>query len=122
MKASIHIKVIGALLVVGFAAACSSASKDKATQLEELRAQQTKLGGEIRKLEAELAAENPVSKAKMKDVGVIELAPRSFDYFIQTQGAVEAIDNIMVSARAMGNVAQVLSREGDIVSKADGFE
>ena len=117
MKSSIHIKVIGVLLVVGFAAACSSATKDKKTQLEELKVQQTKLSGEIRKLETELAKENPVSTAKSKNVGVVELVPRAFDYFVQTQGSVEAIDNILVSARTAGNVAQVFSREGDVVSK-----
>lgn len=98
--------------------ACSSASKDKATQLEELKSQQTKLTAEIRKLEDELARENPTeSKAKSKEVGVIELTPRRFDYYIQTQGAVEAIDNIMISAKTAGNVSQVFSREGDVVTR-----
>ncbi len=97
---------------------CSSAPKDKKTQLAELKAQHAKLSGEIRKLESEIAKENPGAKApKSKDVAVTELILRPFDYYVQTQGSVEAVDNILVSARTVGMISQVFVKEGDIVSK-----
>jgi len=50
-------------------------------------------------------------------VGVTEVTPKPFDYFIKTQGAVEAIDNILVSARTAGVLSVVNAREGDVVTK-----
>ncbi len=120
MKTKFYIHILGAVVIAGLMAACSAASPetDKNAQLEKLKSQQTKLTSDIRKLEAEIAKENPEAvKAKSKEVGVVSIAAHKFDYFIQTQGAVEAIDNIMISSRTAGNVSQVFSREGDVVTK-----
>ena len=120
MKTKFYIHILGAVVIAGLLAACSAASPetDKNAQLEKLKTQQAKLTSDIRKLEAEIGKENPETvKAKSKEVGVVSIAPHNFDYFIQTQGAVEAIDNIMISARTAGNVSQVFSREGDVVTK-----
>ncbi|MBY0433147.1 MAG: efflux RND transporter periplasmic adaptor subunit [Cyclobacteriaceae bacterium] len=118
MKTKLYSNLVLALMIGIFAAACSSASKDKNTQLAELKVQQTKLAADIRKLEAEIAKENPEAvSAKAKDVVVTELAARPFDYYVQTQGSVEAVDNILVSAKTMGVITHVFAREGDVVSK-----
>ena len=120
MKTKFYFHILGAIVIAGLLAACSAASPetDKNAQLEKLKTQQAKLTSDIRKLEAEIGKENPETvKAKSKEVGVVSIAPHNFDYFIQTQGAVEAIDNIMISARTAGNVSQVFSREGDVVTK-----
>lgn len=118
MKTNFYISILGALVIAGFLAGCSSASKDKKTQLQELKEQHTKLSGEIRKLEEEIAKENPgTPTAKTKEVAATELVLRPFDYYVQTQGSVEAVDNILVSARTMGVISQVFVREGDIVAK-----
>ena len=120
MKTKFYFHILGAVVIAGLLAACSAASPetDKNAQLEKLKTQQAKLTSDIRKLEAEIGKENPETvKAKSKEVGVVSIAPHNFDYFIQTQGAVEAIDNIMISARTAGNVSQVFSREGDVVTK-----
>jgi len=118
MKTRLYTNILIALLIGIFAAACSSSSKDKATQLAELKIKQTEIAAEIRKLEAEVAKENPTaSKARTKEVGVSEVKPGKFDYFIQTQGSIEAIDNIMVSSKGAGVISQVFSREGDVVTK-----
>lgn len=99
-------------------AACSGSSKDKATQLKELKAQQAALANKISELEKAGAIENPsMDIRRAKEVGVVALAPRPFDHYIKTQGAVEAIDNILVSAKTMGVVTQVFVQEGDLVSK-----
>ena len=120
MKTKFYFHILGAIVIAGLLSACSAASPetDKNAQLEKLKTQQAKLTSDIRKLEAEIGKENPETvKAKSKEVGVVSIAPHNFDYFIQTQGAVEAIDNIMISARTAGNVSQVFSREGDVVTK-----
>ena len=118
MKTRLYFNILLAIVVAGLLVACSAASNDdKKVQLEKLKAQQAKLSTEVKKLEEEIAKENPTAvTAKAKDVAVAQLAPRPFDYYIQTQGAVEAVDNILVSARTMGVISQVFVKEGDIVS------
>ena len=115
------IRTISPILIAAMIAllpGCSSTTKDKPTQLAEMKAQQAKLAVEIHRLEDEIAAENPEGVVvRSKDVVVLELKPRSFDYFVQTQGAIEAVDNILVSARTMGVISQVFVKEGDEVTK-----
>ena len=118
MKTRLYFNILLAIVVAGLLVACSAASNDdKKVQLEKLKAQHAKLSTEVKKLEEEIAKENPTAvTVKAKDVAVAQLAPRPFDYYIQTQGAVEAVDNILVSARTMGVISQVFVKEGDIVS------
>ena len=118
MKTRLYINTLFVVAIAAVAASCSSSSKDKPTQLAELKAKQTEVSNAIQKLEAEIAKENPtVSKARTKEVGITEVKPAKFDYFIQTQGSIEAIDNIMLSAKGAGVISQVYSREGDVVKK-----
>ncbi len=118
MRTNLYISFASAATLAILIAGCSAATNDdKKGRLEKLKAEQAKVNTEIAKLEAELAKENPDANVKYKQVGVTELAPKSFDYFIKTQGAVEAIDNIMVSAKSAGVLSQVYAREGDVVSK-----
>ena len=101
-------------------AACSATTPDddKQSRLKKLKEEQASLSKEIKKLEDEIAKANPDSVAvKAKEIAVIDLAPRSFDYTIQTQGSVEAEDNIMLSAKSMGVVTAVHVTEGQQVSK-----
>ncbi len=91
---------------------------DKAAQLEKLKAEQVELTKKIGVLEKELAAQNPEEIAvRMKEVNVMELVPRKFDYFVRTQGVVESKDNILVSAKTMGEISSVLVTEGQSVVK-----
>ncbi len=119
MKKNIYTNLIGALTIAAVIAGCSSSSKDKVTQLKELKEQQAKLTSEIKKLEEAIAKETPDSlrTARVKEVVVSALAPRKFDHYVQTQGAVESDLNIQVSAKSPGVVTQVLVREGEMVSK-----
>ncbi len=118
MKNRFYLSTFALLFLGLLLGACSSAPKDKATQLAEMKAQHAKLSGEIRKLELEVAKENPDANApRSKDVAVVELTPKPFDYYIQTQGSVEAFDNIVISARTGGAITQVFAKEGDVVKK-----
>src|SRR6478736_4076939 len=118
MKSRKYSILLTAIIVTGFLTSCSNTTVDKSTQLEKLKTEQAALAKQIAKLEKEVALENPKkSNAKSKDVGVIELAPRKFDHYIQTQGKIDAEDNILVSAKSAGVITQVFVREGDQVSK-----
>lgn len=119
MKTTIYSKVIGAVAIAAIVAGCSSAGKDKETQLKELKEQQANISNEIAKLEKEIAAEKPAgdpSKVKAKDVIVTDLKPVVFDHYVKTQGSVESEQNIQVSAKTAGVITHVNVREGEMVS------
>ena len=118
MKTRFYIPFLFVVVLVGLLAGCSAKSTDKNVQLEKLKGERAKLDGEIRKLETELNASNPEPAAvKSREVGVTELVPQKFDYYVQTQGNVEAIDNILVSAKTVGVLSSVYAREGEVVKK-----
>lgn len=122
MKPTIYNRFI-ALIIAGLLAACSAATKedDKAARLEKLKGEHTDMAAEIKKLEAEVAAENPDTAAnaslKAKEVTVTEATPRKFDHYVQTQGRVESENNVLVSAKAPGSVTALYANEGDDVKK-----
>lgn len=118
-KSSIY-GVVSALVLAGLLAACSAASSDndKKSRLEKLKKDQLSLTKEIKKLEAEVAMENPDSvSVKAKEVVVKELQTSKFDHYIQTQGSIESVENIQVSSKSPGVITSVLVREGDVVKK-----
>jgi membrane fusion protein (multidrug efflux system) len=118
MKTRIFTNLIAVVILAGAVSACSNAPKDKQTQLAELKAEQAKITKQIATLEEEIAKENPSEvKVKAKEVVVAELAPRSFDHYIQTQGAVESEENVMISAKVPGVITAIYVREGEAVAK-----
>src|ERR1043165_8424619 len=119
MKTTIYSKVIGALAIAAIVAGCSSAAKDKETQLKELKEQHANIAKEIAKLEKEIAAEKPEgdpSKVKAKEVIITDLQPTKFEHYVKTQAAVASEQNIQVSAKTAGVVTQINVREGEMVS------
>lgn len=119
MKTTLYTKALSAIAIAAIVAGCSSSSKDKETQLKELRAQQANITKEIAKLEKEISAEQPAGAAsniKSKEVVVTDLKPTVFDHYVKTQGAVESEQNIQVSAKTAGVVTSVNVREGEMVS------
>jgi membrane fusion protein (multidrug efflux system) len=112
--------LVAAITVAAIVAACSATTREneKQVRLEELRKQHAELSDQIRKLEEEIAAENPDTlNVRAKDVSVSVLKSRPFDHYVQTQGRVESEYNILVSAKTMGVVTAVYVREGQNVSK-----
>jgi len=106
----------GALVLAGLLTACGGKS-DKEL-LDEKKKEQAALTKEIKDLEAKVAKSNPDSVAvKTKAVAVTEVQPRKFEHFVQTQGKIDAEDNILVSAKSPGVVTQVFVKEGQTVSK-----
>jgi len=119
MKYATLLRTFSAFAIVAMMAACSAGSKDSKTKLEELKKQHSDIEVQIRKLEAELGESAPEKTVKTKDVAVTELVPRAFDHYVQTQGSVEAVDNIQVSAKMPGVLTAVYAREGQVVKKGD---
>jgi len=110
---SLFIPFITVILLIG-----CGAPADKSAQLKKLKDQQVSLGKEIASLEKEVASTNPDSTdQKSKEVITTALTPRRFDKYVQTQGSVESIDNIIISAKSAGVITNVYVQEGDRVSK-----
>lgn len=118
MKSTLYTKLIAVTLgIVLVACSATSPESDKKAELEKLKKEQAELNEKIAKLEAEIAKESPAeAKVKAKEVDVTELKSHAFNHYIQTQGAVKAEDNILVSARSMGTVTRVYVTEGQFVS------
>jgi membrane fusion protein (multidrug efflux system) len=117
MKRSILIQSIVAISTGILLTACSATSTDdKAKQLEKLKKEQAEIASKIAALESEMPVDSTMS-VKAKEVDVLVVSGQKFDHYIQTQGLVEAEDNILVSAKSMGVVMQVFTNEGQFVAK-----
>ncbi len=119
MKSLFNIQNSSAVILIALLAACSGKPENKTAQLEVLKKEQVELAKKIDALQNEIEKENPdaAPKVKMKDVNVVEIAPRPFDHYIQTQGSVVAVDNIQMSAKSAGIVTHVYTREGDAITQ-----
>ena len=118
MKSRSYASLLSAFVVTVFLTGCSNTSVDKSTQLEKLKSEHSAISKQIAALEEEMAKTDTTSAAiKGKEVITTELITRKFDHYAQTQGSVESEENIMVSAKTMGVVTQVLVREGETVNK-----
>ena len=119
MKSSIYTRLsVLTLAAVMLACSATTPEDDKQSRLDKLKTERAKIEKEIKKLEDEIAKANPESVAvKAKEVAVTDLAPRSFNHYVQTQASVDAEDNIMLSAKSMGVVTAVYVTEGQQVSK-----
>ncbi len=109
-------------MLAGLLAACSATSdKDKKAKLDKLKKEQADLTKKIKDLEADIAKENPDSAAvKTKAVAVKELQPQKFDHYVQTQGKIDAEDNILVSAKSAGVVTQVFRNRRTVCIERPG--
>ena len=123
MKSSIYTRLsVLTLAAVMLACSATTPEDDKQSRLDKLKTERADIEKEIKKLEDEIAKANPDSVAvKTKEVAVTDLAPRSFNHYVQTQGSVDAEDNIMLSAKSMGVVTAVYVTEGQRVTKGQSL-
>jgi len=119
MKNNLYLNIVGAVVIATLVAGCSATSSDdKKDQLAKLKTDQANISKQIKKLEDEIAKENPGEKVlKAKEVMTKTIAPRPFNHYVQTQGIIESEENVQVSAKSAGIVTQVYVREGEQVSK-----
>ncbi|MBY0542046.1 MAG: efflux RND transporter periplasmic adaptor subunit [Sphingobacteriaceae bacterium] len=108
MKKVLYIAVITIL------AACSQ-TKDKKTELADLKKQRTEIDGKIVKLEAELG--NSDSTTTTKDISVFEVNETNFKNYLEIQGKIDAEENIQVNPEAQGVITAVYVKIGQNVSK-----
>lgn len=102
-------------LLIALAASVAACTPDKKAELAKLKKEQAELNSKIEELEKQITPDSVV--VRKKDVSAIELAPRKFEYYVQTQGHIDAENNILVSAKSMGVITQVFVKEGQAVSK-----
>lgn len=119
--------ISAALLVVLFSAACGAgggktevkgdlASKQK--ELTRLRAEETKIGDSIKKLEDEIAVLDPSTAVKPRLVSITTLNPQNFTHAIDLQGRVMSDNIVNVMPRNQGGqVKEVYVKQGDAVKK-----
>lgn len=121
MKSNLYLTIASATVALALLAGCSAATKedDKKARLEDLRKQQANLTEEIATLEKQIAKENPndSTNVKAKQVAIVEIAPKKFDHYIQTQGRIESDNNVVVSPKVPGVITHVHVTEGQVVSK-----
>jgi len=117
MKSNITLRLAVVFVSGSILAACSAkSSDDKGKQLESLKTQQVELAKQIAALEKEMPADTTI-KVKAKEVIITEVAIRSFNHYVQTQGLVDAEDNVTVSPKTPGVITQVYVKEGQSVKK-----
>ncbi|MFM8348202.1 MAG: biotin/lipoyl-binding protein, partial [Bacteroidota bacterium] len=107
----ILIAMVAAAIVIG----CGK-SETREEKLKRLKTEQAGIASQIRELEAAAPAAKTEKAVKSRQVAITELAAAPFRYVVQTQGGVEAEENIVVSAKSPGMVTKVFVREGDQVS------
>ncbi len=121
MKNIMNFRLPVILIVGAVMAGCSATTPgdERLAKLEKLKKQQSELSREIKELEAQIDKDTPDSArvVKAKEVDVTEIQPRSFDHYVQTQGRIEAENNILISARSMGVVEKIFVQEGQQVTK-----
>ncbi|MBP9927563.1 MAG: biotin/lipoyl-binding protein, partial [Cyclobacteriaceae bacterium] len=117
MKSRYTIQLITFAFAVITLASCGGEPSGTA-KLEKLKTKQAELAKEISALEKKIAQANPeAATTRMKDIATTILAPKKFEYFVQTQGMVQSEDNILVSAESMGVITSVFVKEGESVKK-----
>ncbi|MEQ1623317.1 MAG: efflux RND transporter periplasmic adaptor subunit [Sediminibacterium sp.] len=122
MQQKPNILILAAFLVL---AACGSKSNDSAEltakkkQLEDLKKQQTEIGNNIAKLEAEVLKMDPSSKVeKSKLVVTAPIITEKFTHYIDLQGKVDAVNISFITPRGGGGqVRELYIKKGDNVSK-----
>jgi membrane fusion protein, multidrug efflux system len=119
MKSTIYKALLIIAAAVVFSACGSSDAGDKDSQLQKLKAEQASLAKQIATLEKEMSSStsSDTIAVRAKEVTATEIVTKPFNHYIQTQGKVEAEDNILVSAKSMGVITQVYVKEGQIVAR-----
>jgi membrane fusion protein (multidrug efflux system) len=91
----------------------------KKTKLAELITQQKDLQTQITNLEAEIKAIDPKALfvEKSKKIGIDTLKLQDFYHFIEVQGTIDAMENVLAIQQIPGIVTGINVKEGDRVSK-----
>lgn len=100
------------LLIPAMIFASCGGTKDKATQLADLKKQRGEIDLKIKALEA-----GTTDSTKVTPVSVITLAPENFNAYVEVQSAITGDENIVATPKAAGTVSSILVQVGQKVSK-----
>ena len=112
------------MLILLAMAACSSGTKDNAKKIEELKKkktallqQKTDIDVKLTDIQAQLKALGDSSQGKVETVSIMAPHACEFKHYIEVQGKVESEDNVIVSAKAAGEIVSLTVEPGDVVRK-----
>jgi membrane fusion protein (multidrug efflux system) len=89
-------------------------SKDKKTELADLKKQQAEINAKVTKLEAEVGSTN---KEKVTDVNTVTITPSDFVNYVQLQGKIDAQDNVTAYPQSPGTIIGLYAKPGQHVNK-----
>lgn len=98
----------------------TSEATDRIAELDQLRADYSSLGEQIRDLEAELIASGELTKSVQKTlVTTFKVEPGPFFHKVEVRGAVESKKNIQLTPEMPGRVISIKTKEGRKIKKGD---
>jgi RND family efflux transporter MFP subunit len=109
---SMYISKIAASLGLAAVLLASCGSKDKAAELNDLKAKRSELDGKISALEQELGITNA---AKARKIITTDVVTSPFKHCVEIQGTVDAENNVVVAPQIPGLVTKIYVQEGDAV-------
>src|SRR5258708_7122136 len=117
MKLNYSLPNLSALVTGLILAACSATSEEGKTKVEQtkslqeqitkLKVERTTISAKIDTLQAKLVRVTGETEVKRKEVSATPVQLRQFDHSVQSQGAIESLENIQLSAKTPGIVTQV---------------
>lgn len=117
-------KLVVLTILTYWLAACSGEKQPdtleaKRAALAQYKTEQSALADKIKALEAEIAKLDPQveDETKAKSVTVTPLLAGTFQHFVEVQGTVDALNNVLVTPQMGGAVTAVYVREGDFVKQ-----
>jgi RND family efflux transporter MFP subunit len=117
-------KLVVLTILTYWLAACSGEKQPdtleaKRAALAQYKTEQGALADKIKTLEAEIAKLDPQveDETKAKSVTVTPLLAGTFQHFVEVQGTVDALNNVLVTPQMGGAVTAVYVREGDFVKQ-----
>jgi membrane fusion protein (multidrug efflux system) len=85
-------------------------------EIDQLKDERAKVNGKIDTLQSKLMKETGDAGVRKKEVVAIPVKLRAFDHTVQTQGGIESLENIQLSAKTAGVITQVYVVEGEVVN------
>lgn len=125
MKLSYSLPILSVLVIGFILASCSAKTdekskeekiKDLKEQIGKLKVERSTLNSKIDTLQAKLSRETGEGDLKKKEVVATPIKTRQFDHNVQTQGSIESLENIQLSAKTAGIITQVYVVEGEVVN------
>lgn len=114
------------LLILGFVLTTIFSCEQKdplVAKKEELKSQKTELQKikiSIADLEKEISALDPEFAKENRKATLVTTRPvekKKFEHYVEVSGAVQSRKNVLISAENMGNVNQILAKEGNEVQR-----